>query len=385
MNALRLNLKQLSFSAAILFACSALPSAQVKADTQGGYSHDEGRKTTNPDWMSRLTDTRLVSWLALPGTHDTMAALTGVGRDNIQTQTMSLSNQLESGIRALDILCRRATAKIFYVVHGIISLDFIFDDVLNDVTAFLKAHPREAIFLRLKQEDPINKGSAEEFEQIFVNYLQNPKYNQYFWTPPQPGPNPNSSDLTLGQIKGSDYWATPTDLRIGAVRGKIVILQDFISTGKTPVQYGISWNSLEIQDNWNLSSNAALYDTWLAVKDRLKLVNGTTDRIFYANFLSGNGGSFPYFVASGKSSAQTGAPQLWTGLTTPFGRGKDVYPDFPRRACFFDDCSIDYMGTNELTSQWLKANHSGLRRGQIIFADFPGPDLITNTINFNPQ
>jgi len=324
MNLLRQNLERLLSGLIILSACSALPLAEVKAaDVQGGYSHDAGRQTTNPDWMNRLQDNRLVSWLMLPGTHDTMAQ--GVFGDSVQTQSMSLRDQLESGIRALDIRCRAAGDITFYVVHGAIEQDATFNDVLDDVTAFLKAHPREAVFLRLKQEDPIFKGSPEKFEKIFRWYLNNPKYSEYFWVPPQPDPNLNSSHVTLGQIKGSVIWTTPSDITIGDVRKKIVILQEFESTTTPPIEYGIPWNSITKQDNWYLSTNWALYDKWLAVKNQLNLVNTTNDKNLYANFLSGNGGSFPYFVASGKSSRQTGAPLLWTGLLALGPKNRDLY------------------------------------------------------------
>jgi 1-phosphatidylinositol phosphodiesterase len=373
-------------SAAISAACCVLPvqvNAQVNVEeVQGGYSHDSGRKTTNTDWVSRLPDSRLVSWVSWPGTHDTMAL---IGGTSIQTQSMSLSNQLQSGIRALDIRCRSAGTNTFYVVHGAYELDATFGDVLDAVTDFLKAHPREAILLRLKKEDPIFNGDNTTFENIFNRYAQNSKYSQYFWVPPKTT-STSSPTITRGQFTGSDIWGIPTDLKISDIRGKIVILQEFVSTTNPPVQYGIPWNSVIIQDNWNMSSNWALYDKWLDVRNQLNRVNTTNDVNFYGNFLTGNIGSYPYFVASGKSSAGTGDPLLFTGLTTAFGANKDKYPDFPRLNCVFGACSIFFLGTNELSKNWLIGNrYTNLRRGQMNFADFPGPDLITSEINFNFQ
>jgi len=84
-----------------------------------------------------------------------------------------------------------------------------------------------------------------------------------------------------------------------------------------------------IQDDWDLATNWSLYDRW----DRV--IGNWTAAISYAktggtskgyiNYLSGNGGSFPYFVASGYSSEN--GPPLATGLTNNAG-GASKYPDF---------------------------------------------------------
>ena len=104
-------------------------------------------------------------------------------------------------------------------------------------------------------------------------------------------------------------------------------------------------------------------------------MNGDKNDI-YINFLSGSGGSFPYFVASGKSSPEDNAPLLLTGLTTPGWKKK--YPDFPRVSCALGICSIAFLGTNILTSERLTSKRVG-----IIMADFPGKGLINDVIKCN--
>lgn len=74
------------------------------------------------------------------------------------------------------------------------------------------------------------------------------------------------------------------------------------------------------------------------MKDQLNYARSKEESCL--TFWTGSVGSFPYFVASGKSSPQNGAPRLATGLTTP--GFKKYYPDFPRVACFIGICTIAF-------------------------------------------
>ncbi len=307
------------------------------------YSHDAQAKTSNPDWMSKLKDDTLVSQLSLPGTHDTMSFY---GGDAVQTQSMSLDDQLKSGVRVLDIRCRHIE-NIFAIHHGLVFQKTYFGDVLNTVTAFLKLHPGETVLMRVKEEyTPEN--NTRTFAETFGEYYWKTWQNS-FWVPTSDNP------------------------RLGDVRGKIVVLQDFSSSHK----YGINYDSFSMQDDYNLTTNWNLYDKWDAVKAKLIEANAGSSAIKYMNYLSGSGGSFPYFVASGHSSPGTGAPRLATGLTTP--GWKDKWPDFPRVDCFIGICTIAFEGTNVLTYERL----GNYKRVGTVMADFPGPGLITGIINLD--
>ena len=99
------------------------------------------------------------------------------------------------------------------------------------------------------------------------------------------------------------------------------------------------------------------------------------------NYLSGSVGSFPYFVASGKSSPGSHAPQLWTGVSTV---SKSKYRDFPRTACLGTLCSINFAGTNQLTEKWIKENKFMQNLG-IVAMDFPGGGLVNSIIQRNAR
>ncbi len=97
------------------------------------------------------------------------------------------------------------------------------------------------------------------------------------------------------------------------------------------------------------------------------------------SFWTGHGGSYPYFVASGKSSNGNGDPRLMTGLTTP--GFKSSYPDFPRVGCFIGICSIAFEGINILGYNYL--NSQNFAYTGIIYVDFYGDTLIQKILGKN--
>lgn len=99
-----------------------------------GYYHDRRVMTHNPRWMTSLIDLVHVSELSIPGTHDTMARY---GGPNGECQTLTLPDQLESGIRVLDIRCRHI-GNAFAIHHGVFYQHANFDDVLKMTVDFLR-------------------------------------------------------------------------------------------------------------------------------------------------------------------------------------------------------------------------------------------------------
>ncbi|UTW49939.1 phosphatidylinositol-specific phospholipase C domain-containing protein [Bacterioplanoides sp. SCSIO 12839] len=318
--------------------------AQIStAHNDGGYSHDSGAVANNVDWMSRLSGNLKVSEINLPGTHDTMSIKSG---DIWQNQTMTLRQQLDSGVRVFDMRTRHIN-DTFRMHHGIIAQDTYFDDVLKDIDGFLEAHPTETVLFRLRSEHT-PENNTRSYAETLEEYLA--EHGGKRWVPTNNNP-------TLNEI-----------------RGKFVILQEF--SGGT---YGLSYGAIDKQDDYKLDTNWDLYDKWIAVKDHMeKSESGSRDTL-YMNYLSGAGGSFPYFVASGHSSPDTSAPRLATGLTTP--GWANSYPDFPRTSCFIGICTISFEGTNTLTADYIANGQAGFVG--MVMADFPGKKLIENVINMN--
>ncbi|MEH6448299.1 MAG: phosphatidylinositol-specific phospholipase C domain-containing protein [Oleispira sp.] len=311
--------------------------------TDGAYSHGSDAVANNVQWMSRLANNLRVSEINLPGTHDTMSIASG---DIWQNQTMSLREQLDSGLRVFDMRTRHIDDKL-RMHHGMIAQDTYFNDVLKDIDSFLEANPTETVLFRLRSEHT-SENNTRSYTETLDTYLAE---------------------------NGSKRWVpTNSNPTLNEIRGKFVILQEFGGAN-----YGLSYGAIDKQDDYSMSTNWDLYDKWSAVKGHMeKSEQGSRDTM-YMNYLSGAGGSMPYFVASGHSSNSTSAPRLSTGLTTPGWNSS--YPDFPRTTCFIGICTISFEGTNTLTADYIANGQSNFVG--MVMADFPGKKLIENVINLN--
>lgn len=331
-------------TALFLFTLACTPAG---AHNDPAYSHDRSIGYRNTDWMKYVDDGKHIRDLTLPGTHNSMALH---GTDSAKTQTMSLQTQLEAGIRAFDIRLRHINDS-FAIHHGQVYQHANFNDVLSTMRDFLQRYPSETLLVRVKEEHTPT-GNSRPFGDTFRAYADS--YSAVIW-------------------RGHD-----TDPTLRETRGKIVFLQDF-SGGSV----GLSYRSFSTQDDYALGSNWDLYGKWKKIENQLwSAANGQRSSI---NYLTGNYGAFPYFVASGHTSPGTGASRLATGYTTPGFKSK--YPDFPRVNCFIGICTIAFEGTNTLTRDylgWLFHWYYGrIEYAGIIYADFPGRALIENTLIFN--
>lgn len=130
----------------------------------------------NSDWMANIPDGRFLPQLAIPGTHDT-GAYQETRIPMTRAQTLSIPDQLQAGVRALDIRCGRVdTLQVpsspgyafekpwnsgtmtepklmgFNVYHGPIDQGISIREVVRNVADFLEAHTNEVVLLLLKQD-----------------------------------------------------------------------------------------------------------------------------------------------------------------------------------------------------------------------------------------
>ena len=131
------------------------------AHDSGGYSHDSEALLKNKQWMKYVPDSKNLSLLSIPGSHDTMAykistdALGhipgyGIFADVVRTQSMNLETQLNAGIRALDIRIGH-NGDDFRIHHGPIDLNSNFYETMTTINAFLDKYPSETVIMRLKK------------------------------------------------------------------------------------------------------------------------------------------------------------------------------------------------------------------------------------------
>jgi 1-phosphatidylinositol phosphodiesterase len=226
--------------------------------------------------------------------------------------------------------------------------------------------------------------STQQFTAAFTNYWI--RYSSMFYNPKLPG------NLV--------YGLNPP---LSVLRGMVVVLDDFSSRSGATSQFGLNYSRLTAQDNYTINDNWDLYTKWTEVKAALQTAVAGSSPVpspasaasLYINYLSASGGSFPYFVASGKSNPATNAPQLMTGEVSGI---EDTFPDFPTVNCFLGFCSVEFLGTNGLTSNYWSQQNTTAAAGRaasaatgathpvgygMVMADFPGELLISQLINVN--
>lgn len=143
-------------------------------------------------------DTRLAD-MSLPGTHDTMTeGGSNINGPFVQTQSMTLMEQLYSGLRVFDIRLVN-NFDLLQCFHGIAYLYHDLDDVLRTTQTFLANNPFEAVFMRVGNQGH-GIGSANTFKANFRNIC-----NKY-------------GDLIAKNIESNPMMQD--------IRGQVVLLRD---------------------------------------------------------------------------------------------------------------------------------------------------------------
>ncbi len=362
-----------TLSRSILAVCAAAALQPCPAHAGDDAAYWQSGKPDVPaayaDWMADLDDSGRLQDLSLPGTHDSLstnakrplgiedhdapsvALLPPVVRQIARTQGMSLLEQLEAGVRVLDIRLKLEDDQL-RAYHGVLPLSPDFPGVLRTVGGFLDAHPRETVLMRVRSEQSTS-GSTLDFDAAVARDLQ-------VWG-------------------GAHVWYPSTgDPILAETRGRIVVLQDYAGA-----EVGLPYAAAHIQDDYELRNIWSAYAKWEKVKAQFKAAAAGRGRGFYINYLSGSnahGVVFPYFVAGGRvHDYADDAPHLPTGLLAP--PATSMYPDYPRDHCFVDVCMIMFEGTNELAGEYLQQHWPAFTG--IVMADFPGGDLIKSVLAAN--
>ncbi|MGH3984646.1 MAG: phosphatidylinositol-specific phospholipase C [Pseudonocardiaceae bacterium] len=192
--------------------------------------------TAHNPWMRDIPDDARVTELSIPGTHDTCSVdgLLGFGK----TQNLDLVDQLNAGIRFLDIRLSHYRDNLF-VHHDVVHMGKSYADVLDICSNFLGEHPSETILLSVKNEERFDSNlgrfaPSEVFGKFrgdranwavrssaFEDAFQARTWQQvddeslfYNLTIPLPGSQAASPALT-------------SRTTLGEIRGKIVLLRRF--------------------------------------------------------------------------------------------------------------------------------------------------------------
>ena len=180
--------------ALLLLSCQWNPS-------QMSYN-DDGK-----NWMSKLSDTRRLTTLSIPGTHDTCALYDYLIGGASANQDVSLYEQLNQGVRFLDI---RVTKRdgVLGIYHGIKYMYIDLEDVILITERFLKENPTEFVLMMIKEEVFRSSGSGENITDDIFTLTNSDRYKYLF----------------------ASWKDTETSPTVGDLRGKILIIKNFIDS-----------------------------------------------------------------------------------------------------------------------------------------------------------
>jgi 1-phosphatidylinositol phosphodiesterase len=191
--------------------------------------------------MGEISDDTRVTALSIPGTHDSCSIDGPLGF--AKTQNLDLTDQLNAGIRFLDIRLAHYQDNLF-AHHNAVHMEKSYADILGICSNFLKTYPTEAILMSVKEEgrfdsvlgrfapseafgkfrrDPENWViRSDSFEEAFkARTWQHVDDPSLFYNFPAPAPDVDSV---------ADNRVLTPETTLGEIRGKIVLLRRFEAT-----------------------------------------------------------------------------------------------------------------------------------------------------------
>lgn len=218
------NLKLTIVAIVSFLVCGTLPIV--------GYGLKGNNKPTeeSKSWMKNVDGSKGLDEISMPGTHDS-GATKSIADVSGKCQDLSIKNQLEIGVRFLDIRLQQVNDE-FAVCHEFINQDLPFDDVVYDCYSFLKENPSETIIMSIKEEqDPVN--STLPFTEALKTKLD--KYSEAMYY-------------------GNEI---PT---LDEVRGKIFFLSRFLSNSfGVDAKHGWSANCDNNYNTFDIKNDAHLH------------------------------------------------------------------------------------------------------------------------------
>lgn len=255
---------------------------------------DNKLKTTTNNWLQLIGNHRLISSLTIPGTHDTMTYSMNYPNIGNQCQNISLPEQLERGIRFIDIRLRYDTNNgLLKACHANWDCTMYFPDIVKMCKDFLDLYPSECIIMSIKNES--GDWGDQFVDSIYTTAIEDQQHWHYGDTIP-----------TLGEVRGKIVLFRRYKEENSSHQAKANIginLTDWPDnmpfqrpeppTHPTKIKY-------TIQDEYKAYSG---FNVLRKFNDYMKptleqAINNTDMDRLYINFASGTGMSPPYVVAN---------------------------------------------------------------------------------------
>ena len=154
------------------------------------FERSDGKFEYRKSWMASIDDKMWLSEMSIPGTHDTMTS--SDHPDNTcnnfivsrccQTQDLSLREQLDAGIRFVDLRLKHENNDLI-LHHDFITIGPNLKHVLEVLTTFLKENPTETIIMSYQQTQQSENSNGVPFHKDFRKQVRevpdNFMYSEY--------------------------------------------------------------------------------------------------------------------------------------------------------------------------------------------------------------
>ena len=224
-------------------------------------------------WMAAMPADTYLSALTLPGTHDSAAY--GSIWPFVSTQTLTITQQLDSGIRYLDFRCG-LRSNTLEMVHGTNILGRTLATLLDEVYTWLTQHPTEALVIQLKEDRNPDSSTIPFYTAVWALLDARPEFWYLSRTTPRLGP-------CRRRIQLLRRFASPTHVAIDVSHWP----------DNPPLPFRMHTRSgavLVVQDHYTPAVPAPLADV---VRDKFALVEcmldsaaGAKPETWYLNFAS---------------------------------------------------------------------------------------------------
>ncbi len=193
---------------------------------------------SHTSWMRDIPDDTPVTALSIPGTHNSGCADGPLGF--AETQDLDVPDQLDAGIRFLDIRLALCEDNLF-VHHDVIYMDKSYTSVLAMCSSFLEKYPSETILMSIKDESRVDSSLGRFAPSEVLGKLsrgdatirdRNVSFAETFkertWKHIEKAPLPLFYNFTANpETSVTSGPGLTSETTLGDVRGKIILLRRF--------------------------------------------------------------------------------------------------------------------------------------------------------------
>ena len=220
------------------------------SDEPKAYSDLDHPTSYNISWMQSIPDSTKLTQMTIPGTHNS-CALHGICC--ARTQTWSLPEQMNAGLRYFDIRLRlyNNTLRAF---HDFVDQIDTFDIILNYALNFLEQNPSESIIMQIVKEYKV-ENCSKSIQEMYDEYTKDIK------------------DKIVDFNKKDE-------IKMGDIRGKILMVKIFgRSTRLVPGFF--------VQNNWTVNWRFSINKKKRRIKENIhRALAFKNDNKIFLNYLS---------------------------------------------------------------------------------------------------